>query len=59
MVDKYGRYGKMFQTKIVLFGGGHKKVPLICPWVASLRSGQGHINFLNEIFFDHIFDTRI
>jgi len=42
----------MFQTKVVWFGEGHKKVLLILSWVASLRSDQGHINFFkwNAIF---------
>jgi len=34
----------MFQTKIVWVEGGHKRV-LIWPWIASLRLGQGHIDF--------------
>jgi len=32
----------MFQTKVVWVEGGHKKVPLIWPWVTSLRSDQDH-----------------
>jgi len=43
----------MFQTKVVWFEEEHKKVPLIWPWVALLRSDQGHIDFIkrNTIFF--------
>jgi len=42
----------MFKTKVVWFEAGHKKVSLIWPWVASLRSGQGYIDFFkgNIIF---------
>jgi len=35
----------MFQTKVVWIERRGKKVPPI--WVSSLKSGQGHINFLN------------
>jgi len=45
-LKNYDRYGKMFQTKVVWFEEGHKKIPLIWPWVAPLRSDQGHINFI-------------
>jgi len=44
-LKNYGRYGKMFQTKVVWFREEHKKVPLIWPWVASLESDQGHVDF--------------
>jgi len=41
-----GRYGKMCQTKVVWFGGGHKKVSLIWLWMVSLKLGrQNHIGF--------------
>jgi len=42
----------MFQTKVVWFEEGHKKIPLIWPWIASLSSDQGHIDFIkrNTIF---------
>jgi len=42
------KYGKMFLTEIVCFGKGHKKIPLIWPWVASLRSDQDHIDFIKR-----------
>jgi len=28
-LEKYDKYGKMFQTKAVWFRGGHKTIPLI------------------------------
>jgi len=28
-LENYGRYGKMFRKKVVLFGGGHNKIPMI------------------------------
>jgi len=37
----YKRYRKIFQTKVVGFEEGHKKVPL----VALLRSSQSHFEF--------------
>jgi len=39
----------MFQTKVVWFEEGHKKVPMIWPWVVSLKSDQSHINFITFI----------
>jgi len=39
----------MFQTKVVWVEGRHNRVPLIWLWVASLRSGQGHIDFFKRI----------
>jgi len=45
---------KMFQTKVVWVEGGHKRISLIWPSVALLRSGQGHFEFFkwNSQFFD-------
>jgi len=36
---------KCYKQKLYSLEGGQKKVPLIWLWVASLRSGQDHINF--------------
>jgi len=42
----------MFQTKVVYVERGHKRVSLIWPWVASLRSGQNRFFLMDHHVFD-------
>jgi len=42
---RYKRYRKMFSIKVLLLWEGHKMVPLVWPWVALLKSEQGHFEF--------------
>jgi len=52
-LKKYGRYGKMLQTKIVCLEGRQMMDICTWPWVTYWRSGQGHRCFFkrNPLFF--------
>jgi len=41
----YKKYKKMFQTKVIAFEEGHKRVSLIWSWLAPPKSDQSHFEF--------------
>ena len=52
-LDKYGRYEKMFQTKVVWFREGYMMESLIWPWPSFVSYVKITFNFLNENLIFH------